>query len=235
MAARWLRRPSNDKSPMNMNKKLILTVATAFVAASCASVVPSSSVTSEQVRDMLKASFAERGQAKLDRLDQSELQRSCSEAAASGKELSKPLRAKLEAAALATVKLPADGMWLGDWKEGEKIAQIGRGLQFSDAAGSVAGGNCYACHQLTQVEISYGNIGPSLLNYGKLRNVKFEGEKPAAESLPIVQYTWGKIWNSHAYNACSNMPRFGDAAILSEAQIKHVMALLLSPESPVNR
>jgi L-cysteine S-thiosulfotransferase len=219
-----------------MNKKLSLSVIATLLAAGCASVMPSSAgVTTEQVRDVLKSSFTERGQAKLDRLDQSELQRSCSEAAASGKELGKSVRTKLEAAALAAVKLPADGVWLGDWKEGEKIAQIGRGLQFSDAAGSVAGGNCYACHQVTKTEISYGNIGPSLLNYGKLRGVKFEGDKPAAESLPIVQYTWGKIWNSHAYNACSNMPRFGDAGILTEAQIKNVMALLLSPESPVNR
>jgi L-cysteine S-thiosulfotransferase len=218
-----------------MNRKLFICVlvAAGVIAVGCASVMTSSG--SNQVRDVLKASFAERGQAKLDRLDQSELQRSCSEAAASSKELSKSVRTKLEAAALAAVKLPADGVWLGDWKEGEKIAQIGRGLQFNDAAGSVAGGNCYACHQVTKTEISYGNIGPSLLNYGKLRGVKFEGEKPAAESLPIVQYTWGKIWNSHAYNACSNMPRFGDAGILTEAQIKNVMALLLSPESPVNR
>lgn len=218
-----------------MNRKLFISllVAAGVIAVGCTSVMTGPH--NDQVRDVLKASFAERGQAKLDRLDQSELQRSCSEAAASGRELSKPVRTKLEAAALAAVKLPADGVWLGDWKEGEKIAQIGRGLQFNDAAGSVAGGNCYACHQVTKTEISYGNIGPSLLNYGKLRGVKFEGDKPAAESLPIVQYTWGKIWNSHAYNACSNMPRFGDAGILTEAQIKNVMALLLSPESPVNR
>jgi sulfur-oxidizing protein SoxX len=31
------------------------------------------------------------------------------------------------------------------------------------------------------------------------------------------------------------MPRFGDAGILTEAQIKDVMALLLDPASPVNQ
>ena len=41
--------------------------------------------------------------------------------------------------------------------------------------------------------------------------------------------------NTHAYNACVNMPRFGDAGILTEAQIKDVMALLLDPASPVNQ
>jgi sulfur-oxidizing protein SoxX len=31
------------------------------------------------------------------------------------------------------------------------------------------------------------------------------------------------------------MPRFGDAGILTEDQIRNVMALLLDPGSPVNR
>ena len=57
----------------------------------------------------------------------------------------------------------------------------------------------------------------------------------AAQREQKYAYTWGKIWNSHAYNACSQMPRFGDAGILTEAQIKDVMALLLDPNSPVNK
>jgi len=170
-----------------------------------------------------KASFAEKGAAKLDRLDQSELQRTCSEYAL--KPLPDALRARLEKQELARIKYPANSQYLGDWKQGESIAQSGRGLQFSDAPNTVAGGNCYACHQLTQQEVSYGTIGPSLYHYGKLRG----------NSEPILKYTWGKIWNSHAFNACTNMPRFGDAGILNEDQIRHVMALLLDPASPVNR
>ncbi|HSH89650.1 MAG TPA: sulfur oxidation c-type cytochrome SoxX, partial [Ramlibacter sp.] len=57
----------------------------------------------------------------------------------------------------------------------------------------------------------------------------------SAESKPIVEYTWGKIWNSKAYNACSNMPRAGHAGILNEQQIRHVVGLLLDPNSPVNK
>jgi len=34
--------------------------------------------------------------------------------------------------------------------------------------------------------------------------------------------------------ACSNMPRFGHAGVLDEAQIRDLMALLLDPKSPVN-
>jgi len=170
-----------------------------------------------------KASFAEKGAAKLDRLEQSELQRTCSEYALTP--LPDAVRTRLEKQELARVKYPADGKYLGDWKQGETIAQSGRGLQFSDGPNTVAGGNCYACHQLTQAEVSHGTIGPSLHQYGKLRG----------DSEPILKYTWGKLWNAHAFNACTNMPRFGDAGILTESQLRHVMALLLDPASPVNR
>ena len=57
----------------------------------------------------------------------------------------------------------------------------------------------------------------------------------SAQAKPIVEYTWGKIYNAKAYNACSNMPRVGHMGILNEAQMRHVMALLLDPKSPVNQ
>jgi sulfur-oxidizing protein SoxX len=50
-----------------------------------------------------------------------------------------------------------------------------------------------------------------------------------------VKYTWGKIYNAKAFNACTNMPRFGHQGILTEAQMKDLMALLLDPSSPVNQ
>ena len=173
--------------------------------------------------EVLKASFNERGGAKLDRLEQSPLQKSCTEHARG--ELPKSLRERLEKAALDGVRYPADGKFLGDWREGERIAQSGRGLQFSDAPGTVSGGNCYACHQISKAELSFGNIGPSLHHYGKLRG----------DSEAILKYTWAKVWNAHAFNACSQMPRYGDAGILTEQQLRHVMALLLDPKSPVNQ
>ncbi|MEY3272854.1 MAG: hypothetical protein RLZZ341_1755, partial [Pseudomonadota bacterium] len=57
----------------------------------------------------------------------------------------------------------------------------------------------------------------------------------APTAAPVIQYTWMKIWNSKSYAACSNMPRFGHMGILDEKQIAHVMALLLDPNSPVNK
>ena len=50
-----------------------------------------------------------------------------------------------------------------------------------------------------------------------------------------MQYPWTKLYNAKAYNPCSDMPRFGHGKMLDEAQLKHLMALLLDPISPVNR
>ncbi len=204
-----------------MKTKLVLTAAATALVAGCASWMYSPP-SKEETMAVIKSSFHSRGIAKVDRLNQTELQRVCTE---TNNDPPKDVRARLEKAALATVKYPTDGKWMDNHKEGEKIAQTGRGLQWSDKEGDAAGGNCYACHQLSKAEISYGNIGPSLYNYGKLRGYGDD----------IKRYTWAKIWNTHAFNACSTMPRFGDAGILTEAQIKDVMALLLDPESPVNK
>lgn len=206
-----------------MMMKSVLSFGAVAVLASCASTA--SAPSREETMQVIKSSFKDRGIAKIDRLDQTELQQVCSDAALSKKDLTKDVRDRLEKQQMSTVKYPADGKFLGDWKAGEKIAQTGVGLQWTDSEKTVNGGNCYACHELSPQEISFGNIGPSLKNYGKLRG----------NSEAIVKYTWGKIWNTHAYNACSSMPRFGDAGILTEAQIKDVMALLLDPNSPVNK
>lgn len=205
-----------------MKQGILLGWIAAAAVAGCAIYEPP---TREETLATIKGSFKDRGIAKVTRLDQSELQVACSRVAQTRTPLAADERARLEKAALATIKYPTDGKWLGDFKTGERIAQSGVGLQFSDTEKTVNGGNCYACHQISKAEISYGNIGPSLNQYGKLRGT---GE-------PILKYTWAKIWNSHAFNACSSMPRYGDAGILTEAQIKDVMALLLDPESPVNK
>jgi L-cysteine S-thiosulfotransferase len=172
---------------------------------------------------MLKASFKARGQAGLDRLNQDETQKLCSEYA--NRPLPPSVAQKIEQANLASVRYPADGKLVGDWKNGEKIAQEGRGKQFSDDPQGVVGANCYACHQLAPGELSYGTIGPSLYRFGKLRGFTDDTRK----------YAWGKVYNPDAYAACSNMPRFGHNGILSEQQIRDVVALLMDPASPVNQ
>lgn len=123
-----------------------------------------------------------------------------------------------------TVKYP-QGSMLGDWKAGEKVAQNGRGGQFSDPPGTVSGGNCYACHQMDPREVSYGTLGPSLAHYGADRKYAPEDAKAA----------FAKVYNPQAVFACSSMPRFGHNGVLSEQQIKDVVAYLFDPDSPVNK
>jgi len=126
----------------------------------------------------------------------------------------------------ATIVYPPDGKILGDWKMGEAIAQSGYGQRFTDfPPRSANGGNCYACHQMTRQEVSYGTLGPSLLQYGKIRGFSDADGKAAYE----------KVYNSHAALPCSNMPRFGANKILTVEQIKDIVALMMNPESPVNK
>lgn len=180
-----------------------------------------------------KASFRDEGIVKADAvLNTDETNRLCSAADVAGKPLDEATAKRIEADNLKTVKWPSDGKFLGDWKEGEKIAQNGRGLTFTDTASVVSGGNCYNCHQISKEEISFGTIGPSLYHYGRNRGVANPAD-PASRAM--LEYTWGKIWNAKAYNACSNMPRAGHKGILDETQIRHLMALLLDPNSPVNK
>ncbi len=201
-------------------------LAAAALLAGCAT-APSPYELDQLAHDIMKSSFREQGIAKLDRLTQDELQQACSGEKPPGDDVVK----RLEGVQLAAVKWPADGVYLGDWREGEKLAQNGRGMTWTDPAGVPSGGNCYNCHQIAKAEISYGTIGPSLYQYGKLRGISDPGAPASAE---MVRYTWGKLWNAKATNACSNMPRFGHAGVLTAAQIRDLMALLLDPKSPVN-
>jgi sulfur-oxidizing protein SoxX len=210
---------------MNTRQKVVLASAAALAIAGCAAMQPGPGDAEARAKavEMMKASFKERGQAKLDRLVQDDTQATCSQYA--GKELPKDVAAKIERANLATIKYPADGKLVGDWKRGEQIAQRGTGFQYSDDPKQPSGANCYACHQLTKQEISYGTIGPSLHNFGKLRGFTDETRR----------YAWGKVYNAEAFSACTNMPRFGHSGILTEEQVRDVVGLLMDPASPVNQ
>ena len=217
---------------MKKKNQWLIALTTVLVAAGCAS-VPSVSELNALTDSIVKASFRSQGVANVERVTQTdETNRLCSEADVAGKPLEEKTAKAIEAANLKTIRWPSNGQFLGDWKEGEKIAQSGRGLTWTDPANTPNGGNCYNCHQIDTKETSYGTIGPSLHNYGKIRGVT---DPNSAAAKPIVEYTWGKIWNSKAYNACSNMPRAGHMGILNEQQVRHIVALLLDPKSPVNK
>ena len=216
---------------MEIKKRLAL-YPLMMLLAGCASAPPPPPPDYEALlAQMMKSSFRDEGIATVMRLQQDAANEACSKT--QGGSLPDEQSSALQEAARKTVRLPADGNFIGDWREGEKLAQNGRGMTWTDksAAPAANGGNCYNCHQITQAEISHGTLGPSLYNYGKTRGVRDPG---SAAARPIVEYTWTKLYNAKAYNACSGMPRFGHAGLLDETQLKHLMALLLDPKSPVN-
>lgn len=174
---------------------------------------------------MIQDSFRAEGIAGLNRIDQDATQKFCSDPQFANSKKGAAMREKIQKINMDSIQQPSDGKYIGDWKSGERIAQSGRGATWSDKADTPIGGGCYNCHQIDSKEISYGNIGPSLTGYGKLRGYSKE----------VITYTWNRINNSKAYNACSNMPRFAHFKLLNEQQIQDVMALLLDPESPVNK
>lgn len=170
----------------------------------------------------IKAAFPTAPADWASRLTGDETMQQCS---ASRNSPAKDVAAAIQKREQATIVYPPDNNFVGDWQKGEKLAQSGYGLRFTDyPPRQVNGGNCYACHQLTKKEVSYGTLGPSLSEYGKLRDFKPEAVKAAYE----------KIYDSHAALPCSTMPRFGTNKVLTIDQIKDAVALLMSPESPVN-
>lgn len=198
------------------------------LAVGCAGLPPAGEL-DKQAAAAMQASFRDEGIAKVDRIKQDLGQSACS----SDKPPSDAVAEQIMAQARATMKWPTGGQYLGDWREGERIAQSGRGFTWTDSSNTpgAGGGSCYNCHQIGKAEISFGTIGPSLYNYGKNRGVR---DITAPTAAPIIQYTWQKLYNAKTFSACSNMPRFGHSGLMTEDQIRHVMALLLDPKSPVN-
>ena len=213
---------------MNVSTLLAAAAGVAIVAA-CAT-QPSSQDLDRQAQAVVKSSFRDQGIAKVSRLDQDRMQAACS----SDKPPSDAVKDEIMAEARASVKFPAGGRYFGDWRQGEKLAQSGRGLTWTDpsSASKDNGGNCYNCHQISKAELSYGTIGPSLYHYGRNRGVT---DLAAPTAQPIIEYTWVKIYNAKSFNACSTMPRFGHEGMLDTAQMADLMSLLLDPQSPVNQ
>jgi sulfur-oxidizing protein SoxX len=214
---------------MKTLRYFLTAAAAAGLVVGCAS-TPSSAQLDAQAQQAMKTSFRDQGIAKVDRLNQDLGQQACSSDKAPSDEVARQIQAEAE----ASIKWPAGNQFIGDWRQGEKLAQDGRGMTWTDKSTETKdnGGNCYNCHQIDKAEISYGTIGPSLWNYGKTRGIS----NPAAPTAePIVKYTWVKLWNAKAYSPCSNMPRFGHKKLLDEQQLRDIMALLLDPKSPVNQ
>src|SRR4051812_20808432 len=125
-----------------MNKTPVV-IAMTFVAAAvvvgCASGSGVSAADADRAAaDMMKTAFRSEGIAKGERVTEiDETLRLCNEADVAGKPLEPAVAKRLEEANLKTVRWPSDGKFLGDWKQGEQIAQSGRGQTWTDTAGTV--------------------------------------------------------------------------------------------------
>lgn len=204
-------------------RQLLLAAAFALLAIAPVGAQPKEAVDTAIVDKIMKDSFATAAPDWQARLDQDETQKLCSQ------HRNAPPRAVAEAMVArekGAIAYPADGKLMGDWKKGEALAQSGYGWRFTDyPPRSANGGNCYACHQLDKKELSFGTLGPSLQEYGKIR--KF------AEAE--VKAVYERIYNPHAAIPCANMPRMGTSKFLTIEQIKDLVAYVMSPESPVNK
>ena len=169
---------------------------------------------------MMKRDFHARGIAGMDRLNEDAVQAACNKYR---DDPPKDVADKLQKEQMATIKWPADGKLVGDWTVGERIAQNGQGMSWSDKGG--VGGSCYNCHQIGPRESSFGTVGPSLYQFAKKRGY----------GADIQRYAYGKIYNAKAYSLCSQMPRMGHTGALTEQQMKDLTALLMDPASPVNQ
>jgi sulfur-oxidizing protein SoxX len=198
-------------------------IALAATALTCALAQQPAVIDDRRIEAVVKASWPKAAPDWQSRLNPDETMKTCSQYR------NVPPRAvsnTIQVRERAAIKYPTDGKLMGDWKKGETIAQSGYGQRFTDyPATRENGGNCYACHQLDAREVSYGTVAPSLLSYGK--NRKF------AEAE--VKAVYDKIYNSHASFPCSNMPRFGSNGTLTIEQIKDLVALVMSRDSPVNK
>jgi sulfur-oxidizing protein SoxX len=179
-----------------------------------------------QADQVFRASFLPGPGQDLTRLDQDETQKECSVTRAAPPDA---LADTIKAREAKHMVYPDDGKLMGDWKAGAKIFEDGFGYRIGSFIPSnpkvARGGNCYACHQGEAKEAAFGNMGPTLLHYGKLRG----------QSEAIVKYTYEKIYNAKAFNACSAMPRLGHSKVLSPKQITDLVAYLVLPESPINK
>jgi L-cysteine S-thiosulfotransferase len=198
--------------------------ASALFAAGCAT-APDEATTRAIAEKMVKEGFnASPEHAK--RLVQDRSQQICSKIGDA--KLTQAEAAEVVNLARASIKYPASGKLVGDWKHGDKLAHDGAGDRIRNGKlekRKENGGLCQNCHGLAPGEINVGNVGPALTGYGTQRG----------NSEAIAKYAYEKIYNAWLYFPCSNMPRLGATGHLTPEQIAHMVAFLIDPQSPINK
>lgn len=197
----------------------------ALIAAGCAT-YPDHATTRELTEKMVRESFSAPAPALLKRLEQDRAQQICSKVG--GAQLAQHEAAEVVKLSRESIKYPASGKLVGDWKVGDTLAHDGAGDRIQRGQlekRKENGGLCQNCHALEPGEINVGNVGPPLTGYGLQRG----------NSEAMARYTYERIYNAWTYFPCSNMPRLGATGHLTPEQIAHLVAYLVDPQSPVNR
>lgn len=198
-------------------------IAAATVLLVAAPLAAETDIPEERLEEVVREAFANAPEEFRARLEPDETMAICN---ASGNNPDDEGWDRILELARASIVYPEDGNLMGDWQRGEALAQSGYGMRFTDyPPARETGGNCYACHELTEAEVSYGTLGPSLRQYGELRGYDEEA----------IRAAYDKIYNPHAVFPCSMMPRFGANGVLTPEQIADIVALLMDPASPVNQ
>lgn len=201
-----------------------LFIVTGLLVAGCAT-YPDQTTTRQIAEKMVLEAFTA-SPAHLQRLQQDRSQQICSkvgDAKPSPEEVAEVVKLARD-----SIKYPASGQIVGNWKTGDTLAHDGAGDRIRDGKTENRrenGALCQNCHALAPGEINVGNLGPALTGYGKQRG----------NSEAIAKYTYDKIYNAWAYFPCSNMPRLGATGHLTPEQVAHMVAYLIDPQSPINR
>jgi len=201
-----------------------LFAAAGLLVAGCAT-YPDEATTRQIAEKMVFEAFSA-SPAHLKRLEQDRSQQICSKVGNAN--LSTEEAAEVVKLARDSIKYPASGQIVGDWKTGDILAHDGAGDRIRDGKTEnrkVNGALCQNCHGLAPGEINVGNVGPALTGYGKQRG----------NSEAIAKYTYDKIYNAWAFFPCSNMPRLGATGHLTQEQVAHMVAYLIDPQSPINK
>ena len=182
--------------------------------------------TTRQIAEKMVFEAFSASPAHLKRLEQDRSQQICSKVGNAN--LNTEEAAEVVKLARDSIKYPASGQIVGDWKTGDILAHDGAGDRIRDGKTENRkenGALCQNCHGLAPGEINVGNVGPALTGYGKQRG----------NSEAIAKYTYDKIYNAWVYFPCSNMPRLGATGHLTPEQVAHMVAYLIDPQSPINK
>ncbi len=201
-----------------------LSAAAGLLVAGCAT-YPDQTTTRQMAEKMVFEAFSG-SPAHLKRLEQDHSQQICSKVGDA--KLSQDEAAEVVSLARESIKYPASGQIVGNWKTGDMLAHDGSGDRIRDGKTENRkenGALCQNCRALAPGEINVGNVGPALTGYGKQRG----------NSEAIAKYTYDKIYNAWVYFPCSNMPRLGATGHLTPEQVAHMVAYLIDPQSPINK